>query len=98
MYLTTLLAAVLLVLPTALWYKFAPIPFASWGTVTTSTLNTVQLVLLLLVAKDNPLWLPVNVVGKALVDSVLERYGYKVGYDKVVVIEGDIFEDANEQV
>jgi len=59
-----LLAAALLILPTCLWYTLARNSFVQWGTITTSTMNTMQLILILLLAKDNPLWLPVAVLGR----------------------------------
>jgi len=46
-----------------------------WGIISTSTINTMQLVLILLLAKDNPLWLPVAIVGHVQISRILERYG-----------------------
>ena len=71
-------AAALLIVPTCLWYAKAQTSFVQWGTITTSTMNTVQLVLLLLLAKDNPLWLPIAVLGREQVARVLELYGYEI--------------------
>lgn len=97
-----LLAAVLLIVPTCLWYAMERSSFVQWGTITTSIVNTVQLMLLLLLAKDNPLWLPIAVVGRVQVARVLERYGYEVTkhipVGDVLVNEGDIYGDAPQQV
>ena len=80
-----LLAAALLIVPTCLWYAKAQTSFVQWGTITTSTMNTVQLVLLLLLAKDNPLWLPIAVLGCEQVARVLELYGYEI--TKIVSVD-----------
>ncbi|DBA66673.1 TPA: hypothetical protein ACH3X2_002183 [Trebouxia sp. C0005] len=97
-----LLAAALLIVPTCLWYAKAQTSFVQWGTITTSTMNTVQLVLLLLLAKDNPLWLPIVVLGREQVARVLELYGYEITrhipVGDVLVNEGDMYGDSPQQV
>ena len=97
-----LLAAALLFVPTCLWYAKAQTSFVQWGTITTSTVNTVQLVLLLLLAKDNPLWLPIAVLGREQVARVLELYGYEITrhipVGDVLVSEGVIYGDSPQQV
>lgn len=76
--------------------------FVQWGTITTSTMNTVQLVLMLLLAKDNPLWLPIAVLGRLQVARILELYGYEVTrhipVGDMLVNEGDIYGDSPQQV
>jgi hypothetical protein len=97
-----LLAAALLILPTCLWYTLARNSFVQWGTITTSTMNTMQLILILLLAKDNPLWLPVAVLGRVQVTRALERYGYKITkhipVGDIVVSEGEIYGDSPQLV
>ncbi len=72
-----LLAAVLLIAPTLLWYALARTSFVQWGIISTSTINTMQLVLILLLAKDNPLWLPVAIVGHVQISRILEPPWYR---------------------
>lgn len=81
-----LLAAVLLIAPTLLWYALARTSFVQWGIISTSTINTMQLVLILLLAKDNPLWLPVAIVGRVQISRILERYGYEVTSTSLLVM------------
>ena len=70
----------LLIVPTCLWYAMARSASVQWGTITTSMMNTVLLVLMLLLATNNcnPLWLPIAALRRLQVARVLEQYGHEV--------------------
>jgi hypothetical protein len=97
-----LLAVALLVLPTWLWYALERTSFVEWGIVTTTAVNTMQLLLILLLAKNNPLWLPIAFVGRAKISRILEHYGYEVTkhipIGDVLVTEGEVYGDPPQHV
>lgn len=65
-------------------------------------LNNEHYVLILLLAKDNPLWLHVAVVGSVKVAKALERYGYEITKHipagDIIVNEGEIYGDSPQLV
>jgi hypothetical protein len=87
---------------TLLWYALERTSFVEWGVGITTAVNTMQLLLVLLLAKSNPQWLPVALVGRAKVSRSLEHYGYEVTkhipIGDVVVTEGEPYGDPPQHV
>ncbi len=87
---------------TLLWYALERTSFVEWGVGMTTAVNTMQLLLVLLLAKSNPQWLPVALVGRAKVSQSLEHYDYEVTkhipIGDVVVTEGEPYGDPPQHV